>query len=133
MATSFNSVTKEELALLLKNTSPHSFKHNVARLCKAQGVEILTDPSTDLPNLVDIATNLAITAIQGRQHAMRLGIPLEEVQEVVIGAYLNGVCHTRMRQAVHAVLFGVDDSPQAHGTEATKRRARHPYENIEDE
>lgn len=70
-----------------------------------------------------IATTLGAVAVEMRAAAAMLGIPLEEVQEALIGAILTSTsvdAPDTAFAAVNTVIYGV-------------KRPRHPYENIQDE
>ena len=124
------TLDKEDLDAILKHTSPHSFKHNVLRICDIQGLAVRTDPCSDIDpdKLVEKAITLAQRAVETRIAAAAYGIPLEEIQEVVAGLIINTgkLDPDLLKAAVRAVLFGLDVP------KPPKPRARHPYENIVD-
>jgi hypothetical protein len=156
-------LTKAELDRVLAPTSPHSFKHNVSLLCAHTGVQASSEPLSSIPDiqvfltklsevnamiytlkrdlstfkeqglpiesmLLGAAMILGAAAIEIRTLAAAFGLPLEEVQEALIGTILTastdgispGEAGTLSMAAVNTVIYGV-------------RKARHPYENIQDE
>ncbi len=146
------TLTQAELNSVLSRTSPHSFKHNVTALCIANGLSLPSEPSADakvnysssfiselaetiedtLANrdsfsseefLTRIATTLGDIAIGVRSVASVMGIPLEDVQDAIIGCELSCLMDKATvdrDKAVATMMFGV------------KKRARHPYEYIVD-
>lgn len=155
-------LTKTELDRVLAPTSPHSFKHNVALLCAHTGVKTSNEPLSSIPDvqvfltklsevnsmiytlkrdlstfteqglpiesmLLGAAMALGAAAIEIRTLAAAFGLPLEEVQEALIGTILTastdgippGEAGTLSMAAVNTVIYGV-------------KKARHPYENIQD-
>lgn len=86
------------------------------------------DGSVPESTLTGLATCLGGIAIETRTTAAILGIPLEEVQEAMIGTLLVSLDGSSAREsagdlgvaAVNTVIYGV-------------KRSRHPYENIQDE